>query len=105
MIDAESLAVLDGTSGRGRLGRKSEWDMCPCLCSVHAAEQPAAIGSRIDDLRIERTKSHRAEVKCGQLFVRPPPCLAACRGLVDALRGAGMEDIAVGRADRQHADG
>ena len=82
MIDAQSLAVLDGASGRGRLGRKSERDMCPCLCTVHAAEQPAAIGSRIDDLRIERTESHRADVQCGQPIVRRSPGLAAVRGQI-----------------------
>src|SRR2546422_6910209 len=101
MIDAQSLAVLDGASGWGRLGRKSERDMCPCLCAVHAAEQPAAIGSRIDDLRIERTESHRADVQCGQPFVRRSPGLAAVRGLVDALPGPGVEDIGVGRVDQR----
>src|SRR6058998_2249193 len=86
---------LDGGSRWGRLGRGRERDVRPSLGAVRAAEQPALIGSRIDNQWIERTESHRPDVQRGQSFVRRPPRLAAVGGLVDALPGPGIEDIGI----------
>src|SRR5205823_13379049 len=84
---------LDGGSRRGRLGRGRERDVRPSLGAVRAAEQPALIGSRIDNQWIERTERHRPDVQRGQSFVRRPPGLATVDGLVDPLSGPGVEDI------------